>query len=55
MPSKTKAQQRLFAAAAHGATFPKAKALRRDVPLQTLRDFATGPLKGKPARAGRKR
>ena len=28
MPAKSKAQQRLMAAAEHGATFPKAKAVR---------------------------
>lgn len=48
MPAKSKAQQRLFAAAEHGATFPKAKALRESASGKTLHDFAVGSMKGKP-------
>ena len=48
MPAKSKAQQRLMAAAAHGAEFAKAKALRKSMSMSTLRDFAEGAMKGKP-------
>lgn len=41
MPAKSEPMRRLFAAAAHGATFPKAKALRQSMSLSTLREFAT--------------
>lgn len=51
MPAKSKAQQRLMAAAAHGATFTKAKALRKSMPMASLRDFAEGSMKGKPEKA----
>lgn len=50
MPAKSKAQQRLMAAAAHGATFAKAKELRASMPMSSLRDFAEGGMKGKPER-----
>ena len=40
MPAKSKAQQRLMAAAEHGAMFPKAKALRQSMTLKQLADFA---------------
>jgi hypothetical protein len=49
MPAKSKAQQRLIAAAAHGADFPKAKAIRSSMTLDEMRDYATGSMKGKPA------
>lgn len=48
MPSKSKAQQRLMGAAAHGATFPLARKIRDTMTPQTLQDFATGPMTGKP-------
>jgi len=51
MPSVSKAQQRLMAAAEHGATFPKAAALRATMTRQQLHDFAAGPMANKPARA----
>lgn len=51
MPSTSKAQQRLMAAAEHGATFPLAKKLRKSMTHQQLHDFATGSMKGKPAHA----
>lgn len=44
MPSKTRSQQRLFQAAAHGATFKKAADLRQSMTQSQLKDFATGPL-----------
>ena len=40
MPAKSKAQQRLFGAAEHGATFPLAKKLRGSMTHQQLHDFA---------------
>lgn len=41
MPAKSASQRRLMAAAEHGATFPKAKALRQSMTHQQLHDFAT--------------
>jgi hypothetical protein len=49
MPAKSKAQQRLMAAAEHGATFPMAEKLRQSMSLGQLHDFASGSMKGKPA------
>ena len=49
MPAKSKAQQKLFAAAEHGATFPMAKKLRASMTHEQLREFAVGSQKGKPA------
>lgn len=48
MPAKSKAQQRLMAAAEHGATFPLAEKLRESMTHQQLHDFASGSEKGKP-------
>lgn len=48
MPAKSKAQQRLMAAAEHGASFPMAKAVRASMTLSQLGDFARGSMKGKP-------
>ena len=48
MPAKSKAQQRLMAAAEHGAMFPKAVALRKSMSGSSLKDFAEGSMKGKP-------
>lgn len=48
MPAKSKSQQRLMAAAEHGATFPKAQALRQSMTLGQLSEFASGSMKGKP-------
>lgn len=50
MPAKSKAQQRLFAAADHGATFPKAVNLRQSLSHAQLHDFAAGSMAGKPER-----
>ncbi len=52
MPSTSKKQQRLMAAAEHGASFPKAKALRKTMTGSQLHDFAAGPMAGKPERVG---
>lgn len=49
MPAKSKAQQRLMAAAEHGATFPAARQLRASMMPAQLHDFASGSMKGKPA------
>ncbi len=43
MPSVSKAQQHLMAAAEHGATFAKAEALRRSMTSGQLADFAKTP------------
>ena len=48
MPAKSKSQQRLMAAAEHGATFPKAKALRQSMSHEQLRDFSIGSMARKP-------
>lgn len=48
MPARSKSQQRLMAAAEHGATFPKAKELRASMSMSELGDFARGSMKGKP-------
>lgn len=49
MPAKSKAQQRLMAAAEHGAQFPMADQLRQTMTHQQLHDYASGPMTGKPA------
>lgn len=48
MPSVSKAQQRLMAAAEHGADFPMAKKLRQSMTHDQLHDFAVGPMFNKP-------
>ena len=48
MPAKSKAQQRLMAAAEHGADFPMAKRLRASMTHKQLHDYALGSMKGKP-------
>ena len=40
MPSRSKAQQHLMAAAEHGASFPMAVKLRQSMSLNQLKDFA---------------
>jgi len=47
MPSVSKAQQHLMAAAEHGAKFPMAQKLRQSMTHQQLHDFASGSEKGK--------
>lgn len=49
MPAKSQAQQRLMAAAEHGASFPLAKTVRQSMSIGQLHDFAVGSMKGKPA------
>ena len=48
MPAKSKAQQRLMAAAEHGATFPMAQKVRASMTKGALSDFASGSMAGKP-------
>ncbi len=48
MPAKSKSQQRLMAAAEHGADFPMAKQIQSSMSLAQMRDFARGPMAGKP-------
>jgi len=48
MPAKSKAQQRLFQAAQHGATFAKAKQIRASTTPAQREEFAKGSMKGKP-------
>lgn len=48
MPATSKAQQRLFQAAAHGATFPMAKRIRGSMTLAQINDYARSSTKGKP-------
>jgi hypothetical protein len=40
MPAKSEAQRRLMAAAAHGATFPKARELRASLTPTQLEEFS---------------
>jgi hypothetical protein len=53
MPAKSKAQQRLMAAAEHGATFPMAQKVRASMTKGALSDFASGSMAGKPAHVAR--
>lgn len=48
MPAKSKAQQRLMAAAEHGAQFPLARKVYASMTHQQLHDFASGSMAGKP-------
>lgn len=48
MPSQSKSQQRLMAAAEHGASFAKARRLRESMSLRQLAEFARGSMKHKP-------
>ena len=50
MPAKSKSMQRLFGAAAHGATFAKAKELRASMTEKQLLDFAATSTKHLPTR-----
>jgi hypothetical protein len=43
MPSVSPAQRRLMQAAAHGATFSKARQIRESMTPQQLREFTRGP------------
>ncbi len=52
MPSKSKSQQRLIAAAEHGASFPMAEKIRESMTHQQMHDFASGSMTGKPAHVG---
>ena len=48
MPAKSKAQQHLMAAAAHGASFQLAKQVRSSMTLSQLGEFARTPTKKLP-------
>lgn len=48
MPSRSRAQQHLMAAAEHDATFPAARRLRQSMTHQQLHADASGSMKGKP-------
>lgn len=50
MPSVSKKQQHLMGAAYGGATFPEARALRREMSPTQLRDFAATKTKALPSR-----
>ena len=52
MPSVSESQRRLFAAAEHGATFAKAKKLRRTMTHEQLHEYAVSITKKHPIRAG---
>lgn len=56
MPSKSKAQQRLFQMAEHhpSALPASAKGLAK-LPHKTLHEFASGPMKGKPTHVSHKK
>ncbi len=53
MPAKSKAQQRLMAAAEHGAQFPMAQKVRQSMTHQQMHEYAAGSMKGKPAHVSR--
>jgi len=55
VPAKSKAQQHLMAAAAHGAKFPMAKKVRASMTASSLHDFAKTPTKKLPAHVKRSR
>jgi len=48
-PARSKSQQRLMGAALHGADFPKAREVRQSMGSKTLREYASGSMKSKPA------
>ncbi len=48
MPAKSRAQQRLMAAAEHGASFPMARKIQSSMTHQQMHDFAVGSMKSKP-------
>jgi len=50
MPAKSKAQQRLFQAAEHGANFPMAKRIRASMSKAQMHDYSIGGMAGKPVR-----
>lgn len=54
MPSVSKAQQHLMAAAEHGARFPMAEKLRHGMTLDQLRDFARTKTKKLPEHVKRR-
>lgn len=57
MPSESKSQRHLMAAALHGADFPMAQKLRASMSVKQLADYARGTDKGLPKhkKKGKKR
>lgn len=55
MPATSKAQQRLMAAAEHGADFPMARKLRESMSHSQLHDFASGSESGKPEHVSKRK
>jgi hypothetical protein len=53
-PATSQAQQRLMAAAEHGANFPAAKKIRKSMTHEQMHDFAATPRKGLPKKAKKK-
>lgn len=53
MPAKSKAQQRLMAAAEHGASVPMAQQVRQSMTMGQLADYASGSMTGKPERVAK--
>ena len=51
MPSVSRHQQKLMAAAAHGAPFSMARRVRASMTAAQLHDFASGSMKYKPSYA----
>ncbi len=49
MPSKSKAEQHVMAAALHGARFPMAEKIRGSMTLKQMSDYAKTPTKKLPA------
>jgi hypothetical protein len=46
MPAKSASQRRLMEAAAHGATFKKAREIRQSMTPAQIQDFTRGPSVG---------
>lgn len=55
MPAVSKAQQRLIAAAEHGADFKAARDIRKSMTHEQMHDFASGSMKKKPEHAKHQR
>jgi len=54
-PARSKAQQRLMAAAAHGAQFKKAREVRASLTPAQLGDFAATPTRDLPRHVPRRK
>lgn len=53
-PARSKAQQRLMAAAAHGASFKKAREVRAALTPTQLGEFASTPTRDRPRHVPKK-